>query len=220
MYDMTNYGGNAGNKPATGISWLEAVKFVNYLNLNSGSPLAYKIDVGGNFQVWSPADAGYNSSNTFRNSLAKYFLPSVDEWYKGAYGSPNGTWYDFANASDQQPLPVSSGTSQNSVVWNGQAGPAVVDQAGGLSAWGTMAQSGNVWEWNETAFNIPLVLNTLRGGSWATDFYMLAAYYSNYVDPIMPDEIATGFRVAMIPEPSALSLLAVGLGVVLRRRRS
>jgi len=219
MYDMTYYGGNGGNKPATGISWLEAVKVVNYLNSSTGNPLAYKIDGSGNFQAWTPGDVGYNSTNTFRNSLAKYFLPSADEWYKGAYGSPQGVWYDYANASNSIPSAIAGGTSQSSVVWHGQTGPAEIDQAGGLSEWGTMAQSGNVWEWNETIFNID-VFRTIRGGSWATDFFMLASNYSNFVDPIMPDELASGFRVAMVPEPSSLSLLALGaMVVVLGRRR-
>ena len=219
MYDMTYYGGNGANKPATGISWLEAVKVVNYLNLSTGNPLAYKIDGSGNFQAWTPGDVGYNSTNTFRNSLAKYFLPSADEWYKGAYGSPQGVWYDYANASNSIPSAIADGTSQSSVVWNGQTGPAEIDQAGGLSEWGTMAQSGNVWEWNETIFNVD-VFRTIRGGSWATDFFMLASYYSNFVDPIMPDELASGFRVTMIPEPSSLSLLFLGgVVVALGRKR-
>jgi hypothetical protein len=50
---------------------------------------------------------------------------------------------------------------------------------------------------------------------------MLASNYSNFVDPIMPEELASGFRVAMVPEPSTLSLLAIGLGglAMMRRRR-
>ena len=32
MQNMTNYGGNGANKPATGMSWVESAKFINYLN--------------------------------------------------------------------------------------------------------------------------------------------------------------------------------------------
>ena len=73
------------NKPATSISWYEAAQFVNWLNTDSGSTPAYNVDGGGNFQLWQPGDAGYNPNNLYRNSQAKYFLPSMDEWYKAAY---------------------------------------------------------------------------------------------------------------------------------------
>jgi hypothetical protein len=36
MEDMTSYGGNGANKPATGISWFEVAKFVNWLNTSEG----------------------------------------------------------------------------------------------------------------------------------------------------------------------------------------
>ena len=35
MADMTSYGGNGVNMPATGINWYEAAKFVNWLNTST-----------------------------------------------------------------------------------------------------------------------------------------------------------------------------------------
>ena len=67
--------GRGVNKPATSIDWFEAAKFVNWLNMSSGSALAYKFDGGGSFQLWQPGDTGYDSTNLYRNSLATYFLP-------------------------------------------------------------------------------------------------------------------------------------------------
>jgi len=90
MHDMSGYGGNGLLKPATGISYYEAAKYVNWLNTSTGGTAAYKF-VSGTFTLWSAGDAGYNASNMFRNSLAKYWLPSSNEWYKGAYGNLNGT---------------------------------------------------------------------------------------------------------------------------------
>ena len=46
LVDMTSFGGNGADKPATGVSWFEAATFVNWLN---GSTPAYKFDGGGNF---------------------------------------------------------------------------------------------------------------------------------------------------------------------------
>ena len=45
-------------KPATGLTWFGAAKFVNWLNEDQGSPAAYKFDEQGQFQLWEPGDIG------------------------------------------------------------------------------------------------------------------------------------------------------------------
>ena len=75
--------GRGPQKPATSVSWFEAAQFVNWLNTRKGHTPAYKFDASGEFELWEPSDAGYDPDNLFRNSQAFYFLPSVDEWYKG-----------------------------------------------------------------------------------------------------------------------------------------
>ena len=230
MFDMSNYGGNGLLRPATGISWYEAAKFVNYLNISSGSTAAYKFDAGGNFQMWSSTDVGYNANNLFRNSNAIYFLPNTDEWYKAAYGSPNGAWYNYPTGSDILPAPVPSGTSQDTAVYNQAwpSGPSNINFAGGLSVYGTMGQGGNVREWTETAYdginNTLDELRELRGGMWAAG----TGGSNNGMDsslrvmtfPAGEYDESTGLRVAMVPEPTSLSLLALGgVIVALRRKR-
>jgi formylglycine-generating enzyme required for sulfatase activity len=225
MYDMTNYGGNGVNKPALGVTWYEAAKFVNWLNTNQGFQVAYKFDGSGNFQLWSSTDAGYNANNMFRNSLAKYVLPSSSEWYKAAYGNLNGTWNNFATGSDIIPTIVASGTEANTAVYLRQSGPADITRAGGLSPYGTMAQGGNAWEWVETAYdgsnNTAREEREIRGGGYevhSTDDLRPGARAD--VDPNTDWWGSGGFRVASVPEPSALSLLAIGLaGLALIRRR-
>jgi hypothetical protein len=225
MSDMTSYGGNGLLKPATGISWNEAAKYVNYLNTSTGGTAAYKFDGSGTFQLWSSTDAGYNANNLFRNSLAKFVIASSNEWYKGAYGNLDGTWNNYATGSDSVPTGVASGTAANTAVYDGQAGPADITNAGGLSAYGTMGQGGNVWERNETAYDgtndTAGEALELRGGSWsALRFFMDASFRSSNNPSNEGRE--SGFRVAAVgvPEPSALSLLAIGLsGLALVRRR-
>jgi len=222
--DLTIYGGNGGNKPATAITWYEAAKFVNWLNTSTGGTAAYKFDGSGTFQLWSEWDAGYDANNLFRNSLAKYWLPSSNEWYKGAYGSPNGTWYDYATGSNSAPTAVAGGTDPNTAVYGGQSGPADISNAGGLSAYGTMAQVGNVTEWNETAYdgsnNIAGENRDLRLGRFNSGSNLGASARSSIAPT---DELAgfIGFRVASVPEPSSFSLLAIGLGglALVRRRK-
>jgi len=222
MSDMSDYGGNGVNRPGTGISWYAAATYVNWLNTSTGGTAAYKF-VGGTFQLWSAGDAGYNANNMFRNSLAKYVIASSNEWYKGAYGKADGSWSNFPNGSDSAPSAVASGTDANTAVYNGQSGPADINNAGGLSAYGTMGQGGNVWEWNETAYdgnNDTAGENReLRGGSWDFGSYVLVASNRDSFNPT-GEYSGLGFRVASVPEPSSLSLLALGgLVVALRRRR-
>ena len=218
MYDMANNGGNGLYKPATGISWFEAAKFVNYLNTISGSTAAYKFDGNGSFQLWAPGDNGYDAKNQYRNKLAKYFLPSRDEWYKAAYGSPNGNWYNYATESDANPEAVAYGTSGNTAVYSQShgSGPADIANAGRYSGWGTTAQGGNVWEYMENSvdgLNInPNDDREVRGGAFYDGVGWLASN-ANYFYPVNDERsYALGFRVAAVPEPSAFSLLAVGLG--------
>jgi formylglycine-generating enzyme required for sulfatase activity len=223
LQDMANYGGNGLLKPATGISYYEAAKYVNWLNTSTGGTAAYKFDGSGNFQLWSPTDAGYNANNMFRNSLAKYVIASSNEWYKGAYGKADGSWSNFPNGSDSAPAAVASGTAANTAVYNGQSGPADIFSAGGLSAYGTMGQGGNVWEWMETAYdgtnNTAGETRELRGGSWDFSSADLDASSRGGINPTDEYDLL-GFRVASVPEPSTGLLVVLGLsGLLLRRRK-
>lgn len=232
LQDMTSYGGNGINKPATGINWAEAAFYVNWLNTSTGGTAAYKFDNNKYFQLWSPTDAGYNANNMFRNSLARYVIPSMDEWYKGAYGNASKlvlggfSWNSYPTGNGDVPVAVSEGTSDGTAVYNLQAGPADITNAGGLSAYGTMGQGGNVWEWNETAYdginNTPSEDRQRLGGSWlrSGSSHLNASNMTPGSDPWAEYDIRIGFRVAMVPEPSSLSLLALGgVAVALRRRQ-
>lgn len=239
MADMSAKGGNGSLRPATGISWNEAARFVNYLNYSYGSPLAYKFatspgDAGyvanSNITYWSSGTAEYNSQNPARNKLAKFFLPDLDEWYKAAYFSAaNNKYYDYATGSDLAPTAVAGGTSAGTAVYNNiSIGPTDVNLAGGISPYGTMGQNGNAAEWIEE--NLGGGYNSsgvgggymwLKGGDWGSVSGGLSSTGQNAYFSVDGPDIA-GFRVAaIIPEPSVLSLLAVSLGglALVRRRR-
>ena len=230
LQDMSSYGGNGVHRPAAGISWNEAARFVNWLNTSQGFQAAYNFTTSGanaNITLWGAGN--YNGSNPFRHKDAVYFLPSVDEWYKAAYGSPSGTWYNFTTGSDTAPTAVTGGTAAGTAVYGRTTatGPADISNAGGLSAYGLMAMGGNVWEWNEGAFDgvnsSATEQRVIRGGRWdgaggsiVPDDLEATKRYG-----VLPtDESYTfGLRVASVPEPSSASLVILGLAVVLARSR-
>ena len=239
LWDMSSYGGNGANKPATGISWLEAARFVNWLNTSKGYQAAYRIDGNGNFQLWDVADSWTDSvrgTNRFRHKDSYFWLPSADEWYKAAYYDPDsGTWLDYPTSDGSVPTAVTSGTADKTAVY-GQShfqGPANINEAGGLSAFGVMGLGGNVWEWEETARDLtndsPGEIRGVRGGAWQHPDYILASTYrSAGGGGITPAYVDWGFRVASlhasssaVPEPGSVAvwtLLGVGALVWGRKR--
>lgn len=213
--------------PATSVSWYEAAKFVNWLNMSSGSVPAYKFDGSGNFQLWTPSDAGYDSNNLYRNSLAHYFLPSVDEWHKGAYYNPGtGTYFTYPTGSNNVPDGIDFvGDPIFDLVFDDGAdnpGPNLITDVGLLSPYGTAGQGGNVFEWEETAADR---LNDgagesrgLVGGSWTAPVNTLAAWNRNGIAPFS-ESYVDGFRVASItPEPGGFALFSIAIIVGLFRR--
>jgi sulfatase-modifying factor enzyme 1 len=205
------------DKPATRASWFEAAKFVNWLNTSKGSTPAYKFDENGDFQLWEPGDAGYDSANLLRNTLATYFLPSADEWYKAAFYDPvTDVYFDFPTGSDDPPMAVASGTDPGTAAWNQATGPADVMLTGGESPFGTVSQAGNVWEWEETDLDLanddPQAVRGLRGFHWglAAADSNLSASFRNHSLP-WRSLSNVGFRIASIPEPSTLWLVVTWL---------
>ena len=227
-------------KPATNVSWNEAARFVNWLNTSTGNQAAYKFTTGGvndNIALWQSGDAGYDVNNKYRNSLAKYFLPSYNEWYKAAYYDPKTiAYYDYTTGSDSAPTAVASGTGtgangNNEAVYGGQTGPADVTQAGGFSPYGVMGLGGNVWEWEESSQDLANSSSSssrgIRGGFWSSVSNRLSSSSRSFNGPSIEGN-GIGFRVASlsssappaVPEPSMMvigTLFGIG-GLVAKRR--
>ncbi|MCX6877029.1 MAG: PEP-CTERM sorting domain-containing protein [Verrucomicrobia bacterium] len=227
---LSSYGGNGTNRPATGLTWNEMARFVNWLNTSRGYAPAYKFTTNGAndmISLWTSADGpAYDAQNAVRNPNAYYFIPTADEWYKAAFYDPSmnggtGGYWRYATGCDTLPTRIRTGTDPGTAVYNDFAGgPADITSAGGLSPYGTMAQSGNVEEWTESRFGTGgfvncLVLNTGWGGDGgAINSSRTAGYYPGY------DGLFRGFRVAAVPEPTTLSLCGLGILAMWRRKRT
>jgi hypothetical protein len=206
---MHSYCGNAPEKPATGVTWNQAARFVNWLNTSKGYSPAYKFTTPGaydNIALWAPGDAGYDPANPFRNKMAYYFLPSENEWQKAAHYDPNanggaGGYWNYATGSNTAPTPVTGGSTAGTAVYGQTAatGPTNVANAGGLSPYGTMAQNGNAWEWCESGLTPPNnavdEARVVRGGYWFSSAGPLAAH-DRYSGAPGGSNFVFGFRVA------------------------
>jgi formylglycine-generating enzyme required for sulfatase activity len=229
-----------GLQPAANMSWFEAAAFVNWLNTSTGHQAAYQLIRAPPFQpvtltLWSSAEAWQlGGENRYRHKDAYYFLPSEDEWYKAAYHKNDGVtpnYWDYATGSNTIPIAVASGTATGTAVYAqtpGQSAPAAVDNNGGLSAYGTRGQHGNVEEWNESAYdglnNEPLENRTLRDGLWGIGEAEERSSFRRARQPLgdgFAENPAIGFRVASaVPEPScAMLMIGSGLMLLVQRRR-
>lgn len=247
MIDKANALGGLGitktlrgpNKPATNITWNEAARFINWLNVSSGSTPAYKFalqpgDVGysanSNIELWTISDPGYNPSNLYRNGKAKYFLPSVDEWYKAAYfDAIAGVYYDYPTGSNSVPdgIDFAGDATFEAVFYDSGKNPQPNDvtDVGVLSPYGTAGQGGNVGDWQETdadLLNGPVNSSSfriIRGGDWNFFSGNLLSSMMGSANPTFQG-VDVGFRVASIPEPSTGLLGAMAcVGMFLQRRR-
>lgn len=238
-----NFGGGAftGSQPATFVTWYEAAAFVNWLNTSQGYTTAYNLLYTGNTPTGITLQSAGNEwvaggINWFRNANARYFLQSENEYYKAAYYSPEGVFYQYAFGSNSAPIPVLSGTTPGTAVytWLGVSPvtAAPVDQSGGLSPYGTQGQTGNVFEWMETSFNDTTnssannnVARAERGGVYWGSFGP-GDLQSSSRNSYYPSETfaSLGFRVVSIPqpvpEPSTISLIGIGItGMIWMRRK-
>lgn len=224
LFDLSGSGGNGANRPATGVSWFEAARFVNWLNTSQGYHAAYDFDPGGNFQAWSSVDAWQlDGENRFRHRNARYWIPNADEWYKAAYYYPlTASYSQFPNGANSPPISVTGGTDPNTAVYERTLaeGPGDISNAGGFSPYGVMGLGGNVWEWQETEVDLlnddAMADRILRGGSWVSDLSRLRS--DTWADPTLAINEGTdvGFRIAgfssnvnAVPEPSSFALLSL-----------
>jgi len=217
----------SGLRPITYVSWYDAARFTNWLHNGQGS---------GSTETGAYTLTG-NTGLITKNVGATVWLPSESEWYKAAYYDPNkggagvGGYWAHANQSDT----MTSNTIGVAGAANYDDGDYAVTQSNSYSssqnyltdvgaygvnsqsAYGTNDQAGNVYEWNDAVIVIGSSRG-LRGGSWFFGSNDLSA--STRLGSTPPGESSLlGFRVASVPEPSALLLVMLSTGALLIRRR-
>jgi formylglycine-generating enzyme required for sulfatase activity len=197
----------------------KGAQFVNWLNTSTGHQAAYKFTgtqgtSDYTLDIWSAAEAD-NVTNLYRHKDAFYFLPTEDEWVKSAYwnGINLQTW-----ATSDDSVPVAGGHTNYD--WAVGQPWSVVNGSEELN--GTFDMMGNVFEWVESPyFNgdyLPGSIRGLRGGAYySTDGDLKSSYRYDNLPNVETETI--GFRVASVPEPCTVCLLAIGGVALIRKRR-
>jgi sulfatase modifying factor 1 len=226
------------NRPVNYVSYWDSCRFANWLH--NGQPTGPQ--GAGTTETGAYTLDGYNGQDgrwIQRNAGWNWAVTSEDEWHKAAYHKNNGVtgnYFDYPTSSNTTPsndlidpdpgnnatfyVSISSSSDDYTIgspYWRTEVGA----HENSDSPYGTFDQGGNVWEWNESIVfeGSDYAYRGLRGGSFDMESSSLRASYRIGYYPASEYNIF-GFRVAEVPEPGTIALLAFGaVGMFGRRRR-
>jgi formylglycine-generating enzyme required for sulfatase activity len=201
------------NRPVICVSWGDSARFANWLH--NGQPTGMQdlstTEDGSYFLNGATSDTALMAVT--RKPNATWVIPSEDEWYKAAYHKNDGVtgnYFDYPTSSDT--------INPDMANYNWSIGHTTdVGIYNYPSPYGTFDQGGNVFEWNEAILYGSY--RGVRGGSFNNSGAdsLLAAVRNYYALPTYQDHYV-GFRVAGVPEPASMAVLALG-GIAMFVRR-
>jgi formylglycine-generating enzyme required for sulfatase activity len=231
-------------RPVRWVNYYHALRFANWLH--NGKPVGLQDETSTEDGAYTLL--GANPVEVERNAGAVFWLVSEDEWHKAAYHDPDidpesGWYWEFATGTDDPPigeLPAGGSNSANLCPFpkTEPGGPPSCEEgvsmgpgeptdvgayADSVSPWGTLDQTGNLWElledWvlDDRDPQNPQLKVILRGGVYNRGLLDAAASARSDMNPEAVGTFAIGFRVGAveaIPEPSSVSLrIAAALSV-------
>ena len=220
-YTYTVKGGFA-NKPVNYVSFYDSLRFANWLNNGQGIG---DTETGAYTLLGGTAEPS-NSQTVARNGGANIFLTSENEWYKAAYYSAGGGYFDYPTGTNSVIGCVAPGSDTGNSA-NCCCAVQALTNAGAYafsdSPYGTFDQGGNVAEWNEEIVSNEFgSYRGFRGGYWDFNAVGLSSSVPYTGGPTF-ESLFVGFRVAsLVPEPGPglLGMTAVLSLAASRRRRA
>lgn len=229
----------AGNEmlPTGNISWRMAAMYCNWLHNNKGTAREAFLD--GAYDV---STFGY-FGNIFTDQAAhhpgaRYWIPTWDEHLKASHYDPHrngpdqGGWWTYNITSDTAPVYGPPGLLVNGVPAQANAGwsefggydPDLVPlgaYSDVTSPWGLFDTAGGTKEWTESILTGPALPPTrfLDGSAWVVGSAASDRIMGGASDFPSFSTFDFGFRIASsVPTPGS-SALAIGLLLILTRRR-
>ena len=213
------------NLPVNYVSFWDAARFANWLN--NGQPTGAQGPGTTEMGAYTLTSGGISANTVTRNAGATWVVTSKDEWTKaGYYNAVTSSYYDYPTRSNTTPGRDTADASGNNA--NYYAGSGAYPIASGhyttlvgqfqnsASPYGTFDQGGNVDEWSDDMISGPY--RYIRGGWFGDDPVYMDVRGAAITSPTN-DGYNQGFRVAQVPEPASIALLAfAGAGMLARRR--
>jgi formylglycine-generating enzyme required for sulfatase activity len=207
-YSVAGSYSEAANCPIFDVSWGDAARFVNWLaNGQPNGPEGPGTTETGTYALNGGTSNAALMAVT-RSSSATWVLPTVNEWYRASYyvgGGANAGYWTYATQSNMPPSNVLSPTETNNANFTASGGGLSSDPINFLtpvgsfadspSAYGAYDQSGDVWQWNETAYS-----NSgcgLHGGSYADVVGAMIAGTYDVGSPALSDP-NVGFALGLL----------------------
>lgn len=213
------------NRPVNWVSWADAARFANWLHNGQPTGVQDLTTTEDGSYLLDGATTNAELTAVTRKMSATWVIPTEDEWYKAAYhenDGPTDHYFDYPTSSNSTP--------SNDLLWPDGGNNANFFQNGltlgtehhrtpvgefelSASPYNTYDQAGNVSELTETLVESGY---GCRGGNFQYYHWVLHANYRGYM-LATSEQDWLGFRVALVPEPATVFMLALGGMAMLRR---
>ncbi|MBL9001742.1 MAG: SUMF1/EgtB/PvdO family nonheme iron enzyme [Phycisphaerae bacterium] len=228
-FRLTNSG--SGLWPAGGMTWRTSAMFVNWLNNDKRTDIAAVMNGAYDVSTFGFDDAGRFTDQQQRTPGARYWLPTYDEWMKGAYYDPNhggtgigGWWWNNTNGTNIDPVYGPPGIGQGNAGFDlpseGHYRIPLMSYPTTVTPWGLLDVSGGVGEFTESVLHINNIFyREYYGSSWSRFGVRSDRIYTRSATQPHLHPINVGLRVAsVVPAPHAFLVIAAGFAVLTYRR--
>jgi hypothetical protein len=210
------------------MSWRIAARYCNWLH-NGRAVGAWAFENGAydtSTFTQNPKTGQLNDQHT-RNPDAKFWIPSLDEWFKGVYYDPDrygpkeeGYWLNPGGRNEtllSGPPGAGGETNAGIGIPPGEMGMAAGSYPWTTTPWSLLDASGGVREWTEepwATYNLRTALGSVYRGELDMDLIDALG-----VSAMPTGQPIAGIRLASsVPSPPS-AMLAIALLHSLRRRR-